>query len=184
MGADPKPPSSGLRKSFAAGPLYCSTVTAALITREAPRVSEGVVRVLELGVATPIDDGLSPPFTVTALGEGRYQLSHDDLRQPLTGTVGQPLAFAGDADTGPISLLISRLDAEYKVAAHLEPSPFATARWLKGDDAALNAFESFNRPNLAKDRDGDLVFMARSAWDVGYQQEKNPELVFSATKER
>ena len=67
MGADPQPPSSGLRKSFAAGPLYCSTVTAALITREAPRVSEGVVRVLELGVATPIDDGLSPPFTVTAL---------------------------------------------------------------------------------------------------------------------
>jgi peptide chain release factor 3 len=26
--------------------------------------------------------------------------------------------------------------------------------------------------------------MARSVWDVGYQQEKNPELVFSATKER
>ena len=33
-------------------------------------------------------------------------------------------------------------------------------------------------------RDGDLVFLARSAWDVGYQQEKNPELTFSATKER
>jgi len=28
------------------------------------------------------------------------------------------------------------------------------------------------------------VFMARSAWDVGYQQERNPDLVFSATKER
>jgi len=26
--------------------------------------------------------------------------------------------------------------------------------------------------------------MARSAWDVGYQQEKNPDLSFSATKER
>jgi len=37
---------------------------------------------------------------------------------------------------------------------------------------------------LAKDRDGDPVFMARSAWDVSYQQEKNPELGFSATKER
>jgi peptide chain release factor 3 len=38
--------------------------------------------------------------------------------------------------------------------------------------------------NLAKDRDGDPVFMARSSWDVSYQQERNPELVFSATKER
>jgi peptide chain release factor 3 len=26
--------------------------------------------------------------------------------------------------------------------------------------------------------------MAKSAWDVNYQVEKNPELTFSATKER
>ena len=26
--------------------------------------------------------------------------------------------------------------------------------------------------------------MAKSPWDVGYQQEKNPDVVFSATKER
>ena len=68
--------------------------------------------------------------------------------------------------------------------AALEASPFATARWLKGPDAALKSFEEFNRANLARDRDGDLVFMAKSPWDVGYQQEKNPELAFSATKER
>jgi peptide chain release factor 3 len=28
------------------------------------------------------------------------------------------------------------------------------------------------------------VFMAKSSWDVSYQQERHPELVFSATKER
>ena len=61
---------------------------------------------------------------------------------------------------------------------------FDTARWISGPDAAMSAFTGFNRANLAKDRDGHAVFMARSAWDVGYQQEKNPELVFSATKER
>ena len=48
----------------------------------------------------------------------------------------------------------------------------------------LAAFAGFNRANLARDRDGDAVFMAKSAWDVGYQQEKNPDLIFSATKER
>ena len=53
-----------------------------------------------------------------------------------------------------------------------------------GPQAALDSFAEFNRPNLAKDRDGDPVFMAKSPWDVGYQQEKNPELTFSATKER
>ena len=68
--------------------------------------------------------------------------------------------------------------------AILEMAPFDTARWVSGPDAAMNAFTGFNKANLAKDRDGHAVFLARSAWDVGYQQEKNPELVFSATKER
>jgi len=28
------------------------------------------------------------------------------------------------------------------------------------------------------------VFLARSAWDVNYQAERNPDLKFSATRER
>jgi peptide chain release factor 3 len=83
-----------------------------------------------------------------------------------------------------LEVLISRLSAEYKVEAALEAAPFATARWISGPDAAMNEFEQFNRANLAKDRDGDLVFMAKSPWDVNYQQEQNAELTFSATKER
>ena len=57
--------------------------------------------------------------------------------------------------------------------------PFESAK-----HADVREFEQFNRANLARDRDGDLVFMAKSPWDVGYQQDKNPELTFSATKER
>ncbi len=83
-----------------------------------------------------------------------------------------------------LDVLISRLEAEYKVDAFLEPAPYDTARWLIGSDAALKAFAQFNAGNMAKDRDGNPVFMARSSWDVGYQQEKNPDLTFSATKER
>ncbi len=83
-----------------------------------------------------------------------------------------------------LDVLISRLEAEYKVDAFLEPAPYDTARWINGSDAALKAFAQFNAGNMAKDRDGNPVFMARSSWDVGYQQEKHPDLVFSATKER
>ncbi|MGL5837792.1 MAG: peptide chain release factor 3 [Sphingorhabdus sp.] len=83
-----------------------------------------------------------------------------------------------------LEVLISRLEAEYKVDAFLEPAPYDTARWLNGSEAALKTFAQFNGGNMAKDRDGNPVFMARSSWDVGYQQEKNPDLVFSATKER
>jgi peptide chain release factor 3 len=48
----------------------------------------------------------------------------------------------------------------------------------------MREFGDFNKANLARDRDGDPVFLAKSAWDVGYQQERNPGLTFSATKER
>jgi len=81
-------------------------------------------------------------------------------------------------------VLISRLEAEYKVAAMLEPSPFDTARWISGSDAAIRELVSFNGANMARDRDGNLVFMAKSAWDVSYQQERHPDVKFSATRER
>jgi peptide chain release factor 3 len=83
-----------------------------------------------------------------------------------------------------LEVLISRLEAEYKVAAGLEPSPFDTARWIGGDEAAVKELASYNGANMARDRDGNLVFMARSAWDIGYQQERHPQVKFSATRER
>ncbi|MBA3053856.1 MAG: peptide chain release factor 3 [Sphingomonadales bacterium] len=107
--------------------------------------------------------------------EGVIQVFYPEIgAQWIVGVVGQL----------QLDVLISRLEAEYKVEAVLEASPFDTARWLKGSDAALKAFADINKATLAKDRDGDPVFMARSEWDVSYQQEKNPELTFSATKER
>ena len=107
--------------------------------------------------------------------EGVIQVFYPEIgAQWIVGVVGQL----------QLEVLISRLEAEYKVEAVLEPAPFDTARWLKGSEAALKGFADFNKANLAHDRDGDPVFMARSSWDVSYQQERNPELVFSATKER
>ena len=107
--------------------------------------------------------------------EGVIQVFYPEIgAQWIVGVVGQL----------QLDVLISRLEAEYKVEAVLEPAPFDTARWLKGAEAALKGFVDFNKSNLARDRDGDPVFLARSSWDVGYQQERNPELTFSATKER
>lgn len=107
--------------------------------------------------------------------EGVIQVFYPEIGgQWIIGVVGQL----------QLEVLIARLEAEYKVEAGLEASPFSTARWLKGSETAMDEFEKFNRANLAKDRDGDLVFMAKSPWDVSYQEEKNKGLTFSATKER
>jgi peptide chain release factor 3 len=107
--------------------------------------------------------------------EGVIQVFYPEIgSQWIIGVVGQL----------QLDVLISRLDAEYKVAAALEPAPFDTARWLSGEPRTLEDFASINRSSMAKDRDGNPVFLAKSAWDVGYQSERNPEISFSATRER
>ncbi|WP_375272669.1 peptide chain release factor 3 [Sphingomonas sp.] len=83
-----------------------------------------------------------------------------------------------------LEVLISRLEAEYKVAAGLEPAPFDTARWVTGDAADLKAFADVNRGAMAKDRDGNPVFLAKSAWEIGYVADRYPKVRFNATRER
>ncbi len=84
-----------------------------------------------------------------------------------------------------LDVLLSRLDAEYKVAAGLEPAPFETARWLSADDPAdLKAFAELNRGGMAKDRDGNPVLLAKSAWEIGYMTDRYPKVAFATTRER
>jgi len=84
-----------------------------------------------------------------------------------------------------LDVLLSRLDAEYKVAAALEPSPYDTARWVSSEDPAdVKAFMDLNRGAMAKDRDANPVFLAKSAWEVGYVADRYPKVKFAATRER
>jgi len=41
-----------------------------------------------------------------------------------------------------------------------------------------------NRGAMAKDRDGDPVFLAKSAWEVGYVADRYSRVKFMATRER
>jgi len=107
--------------------------------------------------------------------EGVVQVFYPELGANwIIGVVGQL----------QLEVLVSRLEAEYKVDAYLEMAPFETARWIGGDETTIAAFANINQSALAKDRDDNLVFLAKSAWDVSYQEERNPELKFSATRER
>ncbi|PEQ14110.1 peptide chain release factor 3 [Novosphingobium sp. PC22D] len=126
---------------------------------------------------------LKDPTKTKQLRKALDDLSEEGVIQVFYPEIGAQW-IVGVVGHLQLDVLVSRLEAEYKVEAMLEASPFDTARWISGEDKALREFAEFNKVNLAKDRDGDPVFMAKSAWDVGYQQERNPDLAFSATKER
>ncbi len=107
--------------------------------------------------------------------EGVTQVFHPQIgAQQIVGVVGQL----------QLEVLISRLEAEYKVDAALEPSPWDTARWISGSPADIKAFTENHRSALASDRDGAPVFMAKDSWDLNYVTGRNAAIRFSATKER
>ncbi|AJP73480.1 peptide chain release factor 3 [Sphingomonas hengshuiensis] len=108
--------------------------------------------------------------------EGVTQVFYPDIGSNwIIGVVGQL----------QLEVLLSRLEAEYKVAAGLEMAPFETARWISSEDPKdLQEFMGLNRGAMAKDRDGNPVFMAKSAWEVGYIADRYTKVKFAATRER
>src|SRR3954453_22997559 len=83
-----------------------------------------------------------------------------------------------------LEVLKSRLVAEYDLDADLEASPYDTARWVSGDDADLERLVSTYRNQMATDRDGAPVFLAKSTWELGYVAEKFKTIRFAKTRER
>ncbi len=107
--------------------------------------------------------------------EGVTQLFRPEIGADfIVGAVGQ-LQFEVMAD---------RLANEFGLEVIFEPAPYSDARWLKGDKADLEDFAGKHRGAMARDIDADPVFLAKSAWEVGYVEERFPKLRFGKAKER
>lgn len=126
---------------------------------------------------------LKDPTKTKQLRKALDDLSEEGVIQVFYPEIGSNWII-GVVGQLQLDVLLSRLEAEYKVGANLEPAPFDTARWLGGDPADVKAFMDLNRGALAKDRQGDPVFLAKSAWEVGYVADRYPAVKFLATRER
>jgi peptide chain release factor 3 len=82
-------------------------------------------------------------------------------------------------------VLDERMKAEYALEVIFETSPYQAARWVSADNRAdLEAFVEKSASQMAADVDDAPVYLGKSAWEIGYVQEKNPKVRFSDTKER
>jgi peptide chain release factor 3 len=82
-----------------------------------------------------------------------------------------------------LDVLKSRLQTEYGLDADLEASPYETARWVDGVAAEVDKFRDANKGQMAEDRDGAPVFLAKSNWELGYVGGKFPNIRFLKTRE-
>jgi peptide chain release factor 3 len=107
--------------------------------------------------------------------EGVTQLFRPDIGADfIVGAVG-PLQFEVMAD---------RLANEYQLEVIFEASPYAEARWIAGERADLEDFQSKHRSAMATDIDAQPVFLAKTAWEIGYVAERYPKVGFERAKER
>jgi len=113
----------------------------------------------------------------------------NDFAEEGVTQVFDPLSGAGSiiGAVGQLQLdvLSDRMQSEYGIRVGLEPAPYATARWIRSqDEAALKLFMERERSSIARDRDGEPVFLARSAWELDHTRDKWPAIEFLETRER
>jgi len=117
---------------------------------------------LAKGLAQLMDEGVAQLFTLKS------------NNRKIIGTVG-PLQF---------DVIQYRLKHEYGASCEYEPVNLHKACWVTCDDAAaLKEFEQRRKNDLALDKQGNLVFLAPSAWALQMAQENHPKVEFHFTSE-
>ncbi|MGH6795007.1 MAG: EF-Tu/IF-2/RF-3 family GTPase, partial [Methylocella sp.] len=93
-------------------------------------------------------------------------------------------AIAGVVGALQLDVLAERLQTEYGLRVTFETSRFEFARWIGAKNpAGCEGFIHAHPTSLARDLAGAPVFLAASAFDLKYEQDKWPEIVFSDIKD-
>jgi len=106
--------------------------------------------------------------------EGAIQLFSDPASggaNPILGAVGQ-LQF---------EVLVHRMKTEYKVDLKLLPLPYEVARWPIGGAFDPDFFRYSDSTKVVADRDGRPVLLFKSAWNLDWVRQKQPNLRLAET---
>jgi peptide chain release factor 3 len=80
-------------------------------------------------------------------------------------------------------VVMHRLEHEYKVKATYEPVSYVTARWVTGERKKLDEFQRKEAMHCYIDGEGNLAYLAGSAWRLENTMDNWKELEFHETRE-
>jgi peptide chain release factor 3 len=93
-------------------------------------------------------------------------------------------AIVGVVGALQLDVLTERLNAEYGLPVSFEQSRFEICRWVSAKDRVeLDKFVNAYPSSMAADLDGSPVFMASSAFNLRYETERWPLIVFADIKD-
>jgi peptide chain release factor 3 len=126
---------------------------------------------------------LSDAMKAKKLKQALQELAEEGVVQVFRPTDGSP-ALVGVVGPLQLDVLKARLSAEYGLPVEFDMAEFALARWISADDrTTIDAFVAANRSGIAEDLDGDLVYLARNEFYLGYTRERSPGIAFTDIKE-
>ena len=127
---------------------------------------------------------VTDPMKAKHLKKALESLAEEGVTQLFRPAIGSDM-IVGAVGALQIDVMAERVAAEYGLDVVFEAAPYNIARWIAcEDDKLLDAFLDKNKSATGTDLDGAPVYLAKNAWDVGYVQEKNPDIRFTATRER
>ena len=122
------------------------------------------------------------PFKAKQLQKGLLQIGEEGAIQVFETEMGNLLLGA----VGPLQfeIVAQRLQTEYQVDAIYESADVSTARWLTfPDDDTRKRFEREQAARMARDVDGNPVYIATNRYNLQVTMEHWPKVGFLATRE-
>ena len=123
------------------------------------------------------------PMKQKQLQKGLDQLMDEGVAQLFTKEINNR-KIIGTVGALQFEVIQYRLEHEYGALCRYEPVHLYKACWIScKDTAALREFEQRRKKDLAKDKDGNLVFLAESAWMLKMAQDNHPKVEFHFSSE-
>jgi len=117
------------------------------------------------------------------LKEALQQMAEEGVVQLFTPEDGSP-AIVGVVGALQLDVLKERLKNEYGLPVSFEMARFNVCRWISADkEADVENFIDRHRGDIARDLDGDPVFLAADGFSLNYEAERYPAIKMVAIKE-
>jgi peptide chain release factor 3 len=143
-----------------------------LIFRGVPNFAPEILRRVRLGDA----------MKAKKLKEALQQMAEEGVVQLFQPDDGTP-AIVGVVGALQLDVLKERLAAEYQLPVDFEVARFSVCRWIAGEPVELSRFVEAHRGDIARDLDGDPVFLAPHAFGLNYEAERWKAIRFDAVKD-
>ena len=144
-----------------------------LVFRGVPNFAPEILRRVRLGDA----------MKAKKLKEALHQMAEEGVVQLFQPEDGSP-AIVGVVGALQLDVLKERLAFEYSLPVDFEMARFSVCRWIAAEKAGeVERFIEAHRGDIARDLDGDPVFLAQHGFSLNYEAERWKDIRFDAVKD-